>query len=110
MANSFLYKDSRFSVGDTLSISYKIHEGEKERIQIFTGILIKIRGDSPENRMITLRKISKTGIGVERILPLQSPYIGDIKLAKKSTYSRAKLYFLKNLSEQKLRQKIYKSK
>lgn len=110
MANSLMYKDKRFKVGDTLSIHYKIKEGDKERVQIFKGILIKIKGDTKENRMITVRRITKSGIGVERIIPFSSPNIGEMLLLKKSSYNKAKAYFLKNLSEQELRNKLYRTK
>lgn len=110
MANSFLLKDVKYKVGDTVEISYKIKEGEKERIQIFKGILLKIRGNSQEERMITLRKITKSGVGVERIIPLSSPYITKMKLVKKSSYNKAKLYFIRNLSEQEIRTKLYQVK
>ena len=111
MANSFLYKEKNFRVGDTLTIEYKIKEAEKERIQPFKGILIKIRGINHNNRTITLRKISQVGIGVEKIFPLSSPNISDIKLNKKTPYSnRAKLYFIRKLSEAELRRKLYRKK
>ncbi|QQG43849.1 MAG: 50S ribosomal protein L19 [Candidatus Roizmanbacteria bacterium] len=109
MANSITYKDKQMAVGDTISINYKIKEGSKERQQLFEGILTKIKGQDGQNRMITVRKVSNVGIGVERIIPLSSPFISGIKLVKKSVYSKAKLYFLRNLSAQKLRQKLYKT-
>lgn len=109
MANSIVYKDNSISVGDTIKVNYLVKEGEKERQQIFEGILLKIKGNDADNRMITVRKISNIGIGVERIIPLNSPYIKEIKLTKKSKYSKAKLYFLKDLSLQKLKHKLYKS-
>ena len=110
MANSFKYKDNRYKVGDSLTVSYKIKEGDKERVQAFRGILIKIKGADEQNRMITVRKISKSKIGIERIFPLFSPFIAEIKLNKKSTYQKAKLYFIRNLSEAELRRKLYRQK
>ena len=110
MANSISYKDKQFRIGDTLKLMYKLREGERERIQPFSGILIKTRGQTPETRQITLRKVSKSGVGVERIIPLASPYIADIQLERKGTYKKSKLYFIRGLSDQRLRQKIYKSK
>lgn len=107
MSNSFLLKETQYKVGDTIEINYKIKEGDKERIQIFKGILLKIRGNSQAERMITLRKITKSGIGVERVIPLSSPYITGMKLVKKSSYNKAKLYFVRNLSEQEIRTKLY---
>jgi len=110
MANSFLYKETKYKVGDTVSIDYKLKEGDKERIQIFKGIITKVRGDSEANRMFTVRKISKDGIGVEKVIPLSSPYIAKMELVKKSSYQKAKLYFIKNLTEQEVRTKLYQVK
>lgn len=111
MANSFSYHNSVLQVGDTVSVDYRIKESDnKERIQQFKGILISIKGTSPQTKMITIRKISKSGVGVERIFPVESPFVAAITLDKKSTYSKAKLYFLENLSDQNLRQKLYKQK
>lgn len=110
MTNYLKHSDQTFAVGDTLKIGYKIKEGDKEREQIFTGILIAVKGDSESNRMLTVRRISKSGIGIERIIPSSSPYLNSIKLVKKGTVRRAKLYFVRGLSDQKLRHKIYKSK
>lgn len=110
MANSFLYKETKYKVGDTVSIDYKLKEGDKTRIQIFKGIITKVRGDSEANRMFTVRKISKVGIGVEKIIPLSSPYIAKMELVKKSSYQKAKLYFIKNLTEQEVRRKLYQVK
>ena len=110
MANSFQYKDKTFAVGDTVSISYKIKEGDKERQQLYTGIIIRVKGNTPETKMITVRKISKSGIGLERIIPLNSPYIASMKLDRKSKYQKAKLYFIRGLSESELRSKLYREK
>lgn len=110
MANSFSYKDKTYKVGDTIDIDYKIKEGDKERIQSFKGILLKIKGNTPVTKMITVRKMSNAGIGVERIIPLSSPNIANVSLVKKSNYQKAKLYFLRNLSDQELRTKLYQVK
>lgn len=111
MANSIKYKETHLQVGDTVVVDYRIKESDnKERIQQFKGILIAIKGTTRESRMITVRKMSKMGIGVERIFPIESPFIAAISVDKKSTYSKAKLYFLENLSDQNLRKKLYKQK
>lgn len=108
MSNSFQFKDQKIRVGDTITVNYKIIEGEKTRVQPFKGIVIKIRGASLNNRMITVRKISHTGIGIERIFPLSSPNLGSIKVNKKTLYQqKAKLYFVRDLSEAELRHKLY---
>lgn len=110
MANSFLYKETKYKIGDTVSIDYKLKEGDKERIQIFKGIITKVKGDSEANRMFTVRKISKVGIGVEKVIPLLSPYIAKMELVKKSSYQKAKLYFIRGLTEQEVRTKLYQVK
>lgn len=111
MANSVTYKDKLFRTGDTITVNYKFKEGDKERIQPFKGILIKIRGSSDANRMLTVRKISRAGIGVERIFPLASPNIAKITLVKNATYnSKSKLYFIRDLSDSQLRNKLYRKK
>jgi large subunit ribosomal protein L19 len=110
MANSFIYNNHTFNVGDTISLHYKIKEGDKERTQIFKGILIAVKGQTPQTRTITVRKISNIGIGVEKIVPLASPFLEDIKLIKKTTYKKAKAYFIRNFSEADIRRRLYKSK
>lgn len=108
MANAFSYKDQTYHVGDEVKLNYRIKEDDKERLQLFDGIIVKVRGDSLNTRMVTIRKISRSGIGVERIIPLSSPLINDIKLVKKSSNRRAKIYYIRNLSDQQLRTKLYK--
>lgn len=111
MANTIKYKDTNISVGDTIGVEYKIKESDdKERIQEFSGIVLKIKGDSDAKRMITVRKISKSGIGVERIFPLASPFIADIKLQKESHYTKSRAYFIRDISGKKVRQKLYSIK
>lgn len=110
MANSLTYKGIDLQVGDTVAVDYRIKESDnKERIQQFKGILLSITG-TLLSKMITVRKMSKMGVGIERIFPVESPFISAIKMEKKSTYSKAKLYFLEDLSDQNLRQKLYKQK
>ncbi|MFQ5582859.1 MAG: 50S ribosomal protein L19 [Calditrichia bacterium] len=84
-----------FKAGDTISVYVKVIEGEKERIQVFTGVCIQIKG-SGINKTFTVRKISN-GIGVERIFPLHTPRIEKIKVEKVGRVRRAKLYYLRNL-------------
>jgi large subunit ribosomal protein L19 len=110
MANTLVYKDQTFSIGDTIAVDYKIKEGEKFRIQQFAGILVHTKGDSEETRMFTVRKMSKAGIGVERVFPLMSPFIDKIEVVKKTSYTKAKLYFVRELSDKKIRRKLYHQK
>jgi large subunit ribosomal protein L19 len=83
-----------FRVGDTVSVSMKIKEGEKERVQKFTGIVIGRRGGGTRESFM-VRKISY-GIGVEKIFPLHSPLIEKIKVEKQGVVRRAKLYYLRD--------------
>ncbi|MBU2028911.1 50S ribosomal protein L19 [Patescibacteria group bacterium] len=89
-------KDAKidFQSGDIVKVYKKIKEGDKERIQIFEGMIIAIKGRQSSSPMITVRKVSD-GIGVEIIIPLLSPSIEKIELVKKTTTRRAKLYFLR---------------
>ncbi len=83
-----------FRIGDTVSVSMKIREGEKERIQVFTGIVIGRRGGSIRETFM-VRKISY-GIGVEKVFPIHSPLIENIKVVKQGVVRRAKLYYLRD--------------
>lgn len=85
-----------FKSGDNVSVSYRIVEGEKERIQIFKGDVINVRGEGTD-KMFTVRKISN-GIGIERVFPLHSPFIEKIEVNKIGKVRRAKLFYLRNLT------------
>ena len=82
-----------FTVGDTLNIHVRIIEGEKERIQVFQGVLIADKGRAI-NRMLTLRRIVANE-GVERIFPLHSSRVAKIEVVRRGAARRAKLYFLR---------------
>ncbi len=82
-----------FSPGDSVRVHVKVREGEKERIQVFAGIVIARRGGG-SRETFTVRKIS-SGIGVERIFPLHSPVIDRIEVERKGAVRRAKLYYLR---------------
>ena len=107
MARSFTFKDKSITIGDTISLTYKIREGDKIRQQKYAGIVIKVKGDNSNSRTITVRRISRSGIGVERIIPLASPLLQDIKVTKKGKSTKSNIYFIRNLSEQEIRHKIY---
>ena len=98
-----------FAIGDTLKVSLKIKEGDKERIQVFEGVCIAKNGGGIRETF-TVRKISY-GEGVERIIPLHSPLIADIKVAKRGKVARAKLFYLRDLSGKatRIKEKEYKA-
>ena len=84
-----------FGPGDTVKVHVKVKEGDKERIQIFQGVVISRRGGGTRQRF-TVRKISG-GIGVERMFPLYSPTIDKIEVERHGRVRRAKLYYLRDL-------------
>ena len=90
-----------FKSGDTVSISYKIKEGNKERIQVYKGVVIQIKGEGAGKRF-TVRKISG-GIGVERIFPMNSPFIEKVVVDRIGKVRRARLYYLRGLTGKKAR-------
>jgi large subunit ribosomal protein L19 len=94
MATQAKFKNTLFNVGDKINVFQKIQEGDKVRTQPFEGIVLSIRGEG-ENKMFTVRKIATGNIGVERIWPLDSPWIEKIKVIKKGKVRRAKLHYLR---------------
>lgn len=91
----------KFKSGDTITVSYRIKEGNKERIQDYRGDVIRISGHGV-NKRITVRKISNN-VGVERIFPINSPFIESITVNKVGKVRRAKLYYLRALTGKKAR-------
>ncbi|MGM9818574.1 MAG: 50S ribosomal protein L19 [Paludibacteraceae bacterium] len=90
-----------FKSGDTITVAYRIIEGNKERIQMYRGVVIKIVGHGAKKRF-TVRKMSDN-VGVERIFPMDSPYIDSITVNKIGKVRRAKLYYLRELTGKKAR-------
>ena len=99
---------SQVRVGDTVRAHIRIVEGEKERIQVFEGIVIRLRGGGVRETM-TLRKVS-FGVGVERILPLHSPRLEKTEVVRRAKVRQAKLYYLRNLRGKAARLKELKTK
>ncbi|PIZ24080.1 50S ribosomal protein L19 [Candidatus Collierbacteria bacterium CG_4_10_14_0_8_um_filter_43_86] len=97
MANQIKWQDKiSFRVGDTLKVSLAVKEGDKTRIQIFQGIVIAIRGTGAGKNFI-VRKIATGSVGVEKILPINTPTITGIEIVKEGKVRRAKLYYLRDL-------------
>ena len=90
-----------FKAGDTVTVTYKIKEGDKERLQNFRGVCLQRRG-AGATQTFTVRKVSN-GIGVERIFPLNSPFIEKISLDKVGKVRRARIFYLRDLTGKKAR-------
>ncbi|PNE26886.1 50S ribosomal protein L19 [Tannerella sp. oral taxon 808] len=90
-----------FKSGDTVTVSYRIREGNKERIQQYRGVVIRISG-AGEKKRFTVRKMSEN-IGVERIFPIESPFIEQIMVNKVGKVRRSKLYYLRQRTGKKAR-------
>lgn len=94
-------KHPDFQAGDTITVKYKIKEGNKERIQNFQGVVLQRKGSGP-SETFTVRKISGN-IGVERIFPFISPFIEEIVVNKKGVVRRARIFYLRGLRGKKAR-------
>lgn len=101
--NEFLTKKEvpAFKAGDTVTVDYKIKEGNKERIQSFKGVVIQRKGTGA-TETFTVRKMSGN-VGVERIIPVQSPFIDSITVNKHGKVRRARIFYLRQLTGKKAR-------
>lgn len=108
VVSPYLKKHPEVRVGDTVRVHTNIKEGEKERVQVFEGVVIRHRKGSI-NASITVRKVSY-GIGVERIFPMHSPAVAKVEIRSHGQVRRAKLYYLRNLSGKAARIKEKTSK
>ncbi len=99
-------KRPAFHVGDRVSVSVRLKEGDKERIQVFRGVVIVKQPKSGRgpNAMFTVRKISE-GVGVERVFPIHSPFIEAIQVEASADVRRSRLYYLRDLKGKKARLK-----
>ncbi|PID51782.1 MAG: 50S ribosomal protein L19 [Candidatus Moraniibacteriota bacterium] len=94
-----------FYAGDVVRVYRKIKEGEKERVQIFEGMIIAIKGGQSSSPMITVRKVSN-GVGVEIVVPAFSPNIEKIELVKRAKVRKSKLYYVRDKAAKALRFKF----
>ncbi|MBS7291043.1 MAG: 50S ribosomal protein L19 [Candidatus Cryptobacteroides sp.] len=101
-ANEAVKNIPSFKAGDTITVTYRIKEGDKERLQKFRGVVLQLRGSSPATKTFTIRKVSN-GIGVERIFPMNSPFIDSIEVNKVGKVRRARIFYLRALSGKKAR-------
>lgn len=95
LANKNTKHIAEFSSGDTVNVHVKVKEGDKERVQVYKGIVIKVQG-SGAGRSFTVRKIS-AGVGVERTFPFLSPALDKVEVLSHGKVRRAKLYYLRDL-------------
>ena len=97
MAIKITYKDQEFFVGDSVRVNYKIKEKDKERLQAFDGVILAIQGTG-ENKNFIVQKHASDAVNVERIFPINSPWIDSIKKLRspKVKIRRSKLYYLRN--------------
>ena len=86
----------RFSAGDTIRVNFRIREGERERIQVFQGVVIRLQNGKGPAASFTVRRIT-AGIGIERVFPLHSPLIESLEVTRYGNVRRAKLYYLRGL-------------
>lgn len=94
-------KDPDFRSGDTVRVHVKIKEGNRERIQVFEGIVLSRRG-SGTSETFTVRRIGAGGVGIERIWPVASPSIDKVEIMRRGAYRRSKIYFIRGLSARAL--------
>jgi len=94
-------KMPEFKAGDTITVTYKIKEGNKERLQNFAGVVLQRKGHGP-TATFTVRKISNN-VGVERIFPVSSPFIEEVAVNKRGVVRRARIYYLRGLRGKKAR-------
>ena len=86
----------RFSAGDTVRVNFRIREGERERIQVFQGVVIRLMNGKGPAANFTVRRIT-AGIGIERVFPLHSPLVESLEITRYGSVRRAKLYYLRGL-------------
>jgi large subunit ribosomal protein L19 len=102
MSLNFTFQDQLFTVGDSIKVNYKIKEKDKERIQAFDGVILAIKGRG-ENKNFVVQKNATDSVRVERIFPINSPWIDSIKKMRspKSKIRRSKLYYLRDTHTRK---------
>lgn len=85
-----------FAPGDTVRVNFRIREGERERVQAFQGVVIRLQNGKGPAASFTVRRIS-AGIGIERVFPIHSPLIDSLEVTRRGSVRRAKLYYLRGL-------------
>ena len=108
MSNQIIRNELTFNVGDKIVVYYNIHEAGKKKAQQLEGIVLSTKG-VVEKKMFCVRKMTKSKIGVERIFPVNSPFIDKIEIKRKATrVRRAKVYFVREKSERDITERLYR--
>lgn len=94
MALSFTYNQDKINVGDRIAVHQRVQEDDKSRTQIFDGLVIAVKGRG-DNQTFTIRKIGPNNIGVEKIIPVNWPFIQNIDVKARGKVRRSKLYYLR---------------
>ena len=98
-------KIPQFNIGDSVRVHFRIVEGEKERVQVFEGVVIGRKGGERPNAKFTVRRVA-FGEGVERVFPLHSPRVEKVEVVREGRVRRAKLYYLRERSGKAARVKV----
>jgi len=107
MANSVLFHDTQVRVGDTIKISYAITDKDKRKSQLFEGIVLAVKGRET-NKMITVRKMTRSGLGVERIFPIISPFVENVEVVRSTDNTKANVTFIRTRSKREIKDKLYR--
>lgn len=106
MANSLKFNEITVNVGDTVRVSYAFVEKGKEKLQDFEGIVLRIHG-MDLGKSFTVRRMTRSKIGVERIFPLASPFIKGISIVRKAVSRKASARFIRDKSDKEIRERLY---
>jgi|SRR3989344_7568825 len=106
MANNTIILETPVRVGDSVSITYGFKDKDKEKTQVYEGVVVQTKGRGI-SKTFTVRKMTKSKIGVERIFPVASPFIKKIAVVKKTHNTRAKIGYIRTMSERDLREQLY---
>jgi large subunit ribosomal protein L19 len=107
MANSVVFHETAVNVGDTIKISYAINDKDKRKSQLFEGIVLAVRGRET-NKMITVRKMTRSGIGVERIFPIISPFVEKVEVVRATNNKKSSVTFIRTRSKREIQEKLYR--
>lgn len=107
MANSVVFHETEVRVGDTIKISYAINDKDKRKSQLFEGIVLAIKGRE-SNKMITVRKMTRSGIGVERIFPIISPFVEKVEVVRATDNRKSSVTFIRTRSKREIQDKLYR--